>query len=170
MTPEKRPSALAFAPVSDVVPICHPAPNVKPPWLPGHAVALKNAEQTPSLAEFAAYVNLSPHHFHRLFRRIAGVTPKAYAAAHRQSRVQHRLAAGASVTEKIYDAGFNSSGPFYEAPQLPPLRDCATRQRPNSAKCQSPNYEGFRPSIVVITPADCISSARPTIGSCDTNC
>ena len=109
------------------------------------------------------------------------MTPKAYAAAHRQSRVQHRLAAGASVTEKIYDAGFNSSGPFYEAPQLPPLcdsgydpvngssgalvlivlnsssaigRDCATRQRPNSAKYQSPNYEGFRPSIVVITPAD----------------
>jgi AraC family transcriptional regulator of adaptative response/methylated-DNA-[protein]-cysteine methyltransferase len=76
---------------------------------------LEEADAAPSLTELAAYVGLSPHHFHRLFRRIAGVTPKAYAAAHRQSRVQHRLTAGAKVTETIYSAGFNSSGRFYEA-------------------------------------------------------
>ncbi len=76
---------------------------------------IEEAEEEPSLAEMARRVGLSPHHFHRLFRRIAGVTPKAYAGAHRQSRVQDRLTAGAGVTEAIYEAGFNSSGRFYEA-------------------------------------------------------
>ncbi len=43
------------------------------------------------------------------------MTPKAYAAAHRQARVQAQLAAGSSVTQAIYEAGFNSPGRFYEA-------------------------------------------------------
>ena len=77
--------------------------------------SIEQAEDEPSLAELAAAAGLSPHHFHRLFRRVAGVTPKAYAAAHRQSRVQRSLAAGAGVTEAIYESGFNSSGRFYEA-------------------------------------------------------
>lgn len=76
---------------------------------------IEMAETEPSLAEMAARAGLSPHHFHRLFRRIAGVTPKAYAAAHRQARIQAGLAKGEGVTEAIYGAGFNSSGRFYEA-------------------------------------------------------
>lgn len=67
------------------------------------------------LADLAAQAGLSPHHFHRMFRRVAGVTPKSYAAAQRQRRVQDGLAAGSRVTETIYDAGFNSSSRFYEA-------------------------------------------------------
>ena len=67
------------------------------------------------LADLAAKAHVSPHHFHRMFRRIAGVTPKSYAAAQRQRRVQDSLAAGSRVTETIYDAGFNSSSRFYEA-------------------------------------------------------
>jgi AraC family transcriptional regulator of adaptative response/methylated-DNA-[protein]-cysteine methyltransferase len=77
--------------------------------------AIEAAEEPPTLAALAASAALSPHHFHRLFRRIAGVTPKAYAAAHRQRRVQQELAAGSAVTAALYDAGFNSSGRFYEA-------------------------------------------------------
>jgi AraC family transcriptional regulator of adaptative response/methylated-DNA-[protein]-cysteine methyltransferase len=75
---------------------------------------IERAENEPSLAELAAGAGFSPHHFHRLFRRVTGVTPKAYASAHRQARVQNRLSAGAAVTEAIYDSGFNSSGRFYE--------------------------------------------------------
>jgi AraC family transcriptional regulator of adaptative response/methylated-DNA-[protein]-cysteine methyltransferase len=75
---------------------------------------LELAEDEPSLKELAARAGLSPHHFHRLFRRITGVTPKAYASAHRQARVQRRLSEGAAVTDAIYDSGFNSSGRFYE--------------------------------------------------------
>ena len=42
-----------------------------------------------------------------------GVTPKAYAAAHRTKRVREELGRSATVTEAIYGAGFNSNGRFY---------------------------------------------------------
>lgn len=71
--------------------------------------------EPPALADLAAGASISAYHFHRMFRRITGVTPRAYAATHRQSRVQNHLAGGAGVTEAIYQAGFNSSGRFYEA-------------------------------------------------------
>ena len=77
--------------------------------------AIEAAEEEPTLADLAEAAKLSPHHFHRLFRRVAGVTPKAYAAAQRQRRVQEGLSAGTAVTAAMYDAGFNSSGRFYEA-------------------------------------------------------
>jgi AraC family transcriptional regulator of adaptative response/methylated-DNA-[protein]-cysteine methyltransferase len=76
---------------------------------------IEQAEEAPSLTDLAAQAGLSPHYFHRLFRRIAGVTPKAYAGAQRQARLQSRLAAGAAVTEAIYESGFNSSGRFYDS-------------------------------------------------------
>jgi AraC family transcriptional regulator of adaptative response/methylated-DNA-[protein]-cysteine methyltransferase len=76
--------------------------------------AIEAAETPPSLAELARRAGLSPHHFHRLFKAAVGVTPKAYADADRARRVRQRLAQGAAVTEALYDAGFNSSGRFYE--------------------------------------------------------
>jgi len=77
--------------------------------------AIETAEEELSFTDLAVSANLSPHHFHRMFRRITGVTPKSYAAAHRQTRVQNHLTEGASVTAALYDAGFNSSGRFYES-------------------------------------------------------
>lgn len=77
--------------------------------------AIEAAEEEPDLATLAAAAGLSLHHFHRTFRRVAGVTPKAYAGAQRQARLQGGLAGGAGVTEAIYGAGFNSSGRFYAA-------------------------------------------------------
>ena len=76
---------------------------------------IEAAEEPPSLAELAAAAGLSPHHFHRVFRRVAGVTPKAYAAAHRAGRVAAGLRTAETVTGAIYDAGFNSASRFYEA-------------------------------------------------------
>jgi AraC family transcriptional regulator of adaptative response/methylated-DNA-[protein]-cysteine methyltransferase len=76
--------------------------------------SIEQSESTPSLAELAKAANLSPSYFHRVFKQITGVTPKAYAAAHRAGRVRERLVKSASVTDAIYDGGFNSSGRFYE--------------------------------------------------------
>ena len=59
-------------------------------------------------------IGRSPSHFHRMFKAATGLTPKEYAAAHRARKVRAGLASGNSVTEAIYDAGFNSSGRFYE--------------------------------------------------------
>ena len=79
------------------------------------ARTIESAEDEPRLAELAAKVGVSPYHFHRMFKRIAGVIPKAYGAANRQRRVRDTLASASSVTDAIYTAGFNSSGRFYEA-------------------------------------------------------
>ncbi|WP_033838367.1 bifunctional DNA-binding transcriptional regulator/O6-methylguanine-DNA methyltransferase Ada [Mesorhizobium loti] len=75
---------------------------------------IEQSEEEPSLAELAAAASRSAGYFHRVFKAITGLTPKDYAAAHRAARVRQGLEDGASVTVAIYDAGFNSSGRFYE--------------------------------------------------------
>ncbi|MDE2598458.1 MAG: methylated-DNA--[protein]-cysteine S-methyltransferase [Rhodocyclaceae bacterium] len=67
-----------------------------------------------SLAELAGAAGLSQYHFHRLFKAATGVTPKAYAQAHRTGQLQKTLANGASVTEAIYASGFDSNTAFYD--------------------------------------------------------
>ena len=56
---------------------------------------------------------MSRFHFHRVFTKLTGLTPKAYAKAHRAERMRKELPKQDSVTEAIYEAGFNSSGRFY---------------------------------------------------------
>ena len=76
---------------------------------------LGQADRTPSLATLARSADLSPSRFHRVFRAVTGVTPRAYAAAHRAKRVRSELEKkGKTVTDAIYDAGFSSGGRFYE--------------------------------------------------------
>ena len=77
------------------------------------ACRLLDAEDAPSLHDLAQAVELSPFHLHRLFKRHTGVTPKAYAAARRATRVREHLDRGATVTAAIYAAGFGSNGRFY---------------------------------------------------------
>lgn len=74
---------------------------------------IETAEAEPSLDALAQAVGLSPYHFHRIFKATLGVTPKAYATAHRNKRVREELPRSATVTEAIYGAGFNSNGRFY---------------------------------------------------------
>jgi AraC family transcriptional regulator, regulatory protein of adaptative response / methylated-DNA-[protein]-cysteine methyltransferase len=77
---------------------------------------IEAAEEMPSLAALSTRAGLSPYHFHRVFKSVTGVTPKAYAAARRANRVRDELKRGSkTVTEAVYDAGFNSSGRFYAA-------------------------------------------------------
>ncbi len=70
-------------------------------------------EGTPELAVLAEAAGLSPHHFHRVFTKAMGVTPRAYAAATRARRLRRDLAGAASVTKAGYEAGFSSSGRLY---------------------------------------------------------
>jgi len=76
---------------------------------------LELAEKPPSLQDLAAAAGLSPSHFHRLFKRWTGVTPRVYATEERARRVRAELAQGASVTQAICEAGFPSHGRFYES-------------------------------------------------------
>jgi AraC family transcriptional regulator of adaptative response/methylated-DNA-[protein]-cysteine methyltransferase len=75
---------------------------------------IASAEEAPSLADLAASAGLSPFHFHRVFKKVTGVTPKAYAAEMQARRAADGLRTAETVTEAIYDAGFNSSSRFYE--------------------------------------------------------
>jgi len=75
---------------------------------------IEQSEEEPSLIELADAVGRSASYFHRLFKAATGLTPKEYATAHRATKVRDCLASGNTVTEAIYDAGFNSSGRFYE--------------------------------------------------------
>ncbi|MFZ1070905.1 MAG: bifunctional DNA-binding transcriptional regulator/O6-methylguanine-DNA methyltransferase Ada [Methyloceanibacter sp.] len=74
---------------------------------------IETADEAPKLDALAAAVGLSPYHFHRIFKQAVGVTPKAYAVAHRNKRVRAGLPVSDTVTAAIYDAGFNSNGRFY---------------------------------------------------------
>jgi AraC family transcriptional regulator of adaptative response/methylated-DNA-[protein]-cysteine methyltransferase len=75
--------------------------------------AIEQADEAPNLDALAAAAGMSRFHFHRVFKKLTGVTPKAYAAAHRSKRVRDELQHSATVTEAIYGAGFNSNGRFY---------------------------------------------------------
>ncbi|MDR3701352.1 MAG: bifunctional DNA-binding transcriptional regulator/O6-methylguanine-DNA methyltransferase Ada [Candidatus Sulfopaludibacter sp.] len=75
---------------------------------------IEEAEVTPGLEALAAAAGMSRFHFHRVFKAVTGVTPRAYAAAHRARRVREELSRSRTVTEAIYGAGFNSGGRFYE--------------------------------------------------------
>jgi AraC family transcriptional regulator of adaptative response/methylated-DNA-[protein]-cysteine methyltransferase len=75
--------------------------------------AIEKGESVPSLGTLASAAGLSPYHFHRLFRSVVGMSPKAYASAHRQQQVREALRNGRSVTQSAFEAGFNSSSRFY---------------------------------------------------------
>jgi AraC family transcriptional regulator of adaptative response/methylated-DNA-[protein]-cysteine methyltransferase len=74
---------------------------------------IEQAEELPALDELAATAGMSRYHFHRVFRAVTGVTPKAYSAAFRSRRIREELARAATVTSAIYEAGYNSSSRFY---------------------------------------------------------
>lgn len=94
-------------------------PN-QPPLVEQHAATvaglcrfIESAEQAPSLEALAEEAGLSVYHLHRLFKAATGLTPKAYAEAHRARRVRAELNRSDTVTEAIYGAGYNSNGRFY---------------------------------------------------------
>jgi AraC family transcriptional regulator of adaptative response/methylated-DNA-[protein]-cysteine methyltransferase len=76
---------------------------------------IEEAEEVPSLDTLAQAADMSRFHFHRVFKAVTGVTPKAYAETHRGNRVRAELAARDTVTQAIYGAGFNSGSRFYAA-------------------------------------------------------
>lgn len=75
---------------------------------------IERSDRAPSLQALAAGGGLSTHHFHRVFRAVTGLTPRAYSDALRARRARAALATAQTVTDAIYEAGFVSSGRFYE--------------------------------------------------------
>ncbi|OIJ97039.1 bifunctional transcriptional activator/DNA repair enzyme AdaA [Streptomyces monashensis] len=72
---------------------------------------------TPSLGELADATGFSRFHFHRVFTSRMGVTPRLYGVACRGDRLRRAIHRTPTITEAIYESGFNSSGNFYALAQ-----------------------------------------------------
>ncbi|MDO9598060.1 MAG: bifunctional DNA-binding transcriptional regulator/O6-methylguanine-DNA methyltransferase Ada [Azoarcus sp.] len=75
---------------------------------------IEQADCPPSLTELAGHAGLSASHLHRVFKTVTGLTPRAYAAAHRARRVRTELERRVTVTDALYEAGYGSSSRFYD--------------------------------------------------------
>ncbi len=76
---------------------------------------IAEAEEVPDLEALAHHAGMSRYHFHRIFKTVTGLTPHDYVVAKRTQRVREHLVTSETVTEAMYDAGYNSNGRFYEA-------------------------------------------------------
>lgn len=67
-----------------------------------------------TLSGLGAEFHMSPFHLQRTFKRVLGVSPKAYADSCRMRLLKQNLQAGHNVTRALYDAGYGSSSRLYE--------------------------------------------------------
>lgn len=70
---------------------------------------------TSTLAELAAQCGYSPSHLQRIFKHAVGLTPAAYAKARKEERARELLRVSDTVTNAIFEAGYESSSRFYDA-------------------------------------------------------
>ncbi len=75
---------------------------------------IEDADNPLNLEEIAEKAGFNAYYFHRIFKRIVGVTPKQYAMEIRLKKTRACLQSGQTVTEAIYNSGFESSSRFYE--------------------------------------------------------
>jgi AraC family transcriptional regulator, regulatory protein of adaptative response / methylated-DNA-[protein]-cysteine methyltransferase len=77
-----------------------------------------NLDRNVSLEELGRITGLSRFTIQRVFKQAMGASPKQYQRALRAGSLRSELKSGASVTEAIYNAGFNSSSRAYEGNSL----------------------------------------------------
>src|SRR5689334_7717329 len=68
----------------------------------------------PSLEEIADHVGLSVSHLHHLFRRWAGITPKAFLQAVTLDRARSILRQSASILDATYELGLSGPGRLHD--------------------------------------------------------
>ena len=73
-----------------------------------------HATEQPDLAATAAHVGLSPHHFQRLFKRWAGISPKRFVQFLTVEHAKACLAESRSVLDACYDAGLSGPGRLHD--------------------------------------------------------
>ena len=66
------------------------------------------------IAKLAAEAGVSPGRLRRAFRRLMGITPRAYAEQVRLRRLKRRLRKEKNVATAMYEAGYGSSSRLYE--------------------------------------------------------
>ncbi|HFK3786272.1 TPA: bifunctional DNA-binding transcriptional regulator/O6-methylguanine-DNA methyltransferase Ada [Klebsiella oxytoca] len=72
-------------------------------------------QETPiTLEALARQLAVSPFHFHRLFKSVTGMTPKAWQQAWRARRLREALGQGAKITDAALSAGFPDNSSYYQ--------------------------------------------------------
>src|ERR1700722_17223369 len=71
-------------------------------------------DQTITLNTLSKVSGLSPHHLQETFKRIVGLSPKAFCDARRIARFKQHLRAGQSISNACYEVGYGSSRALYE--------------------------------------------------------
>ncbi len=71
--------------------------------------------ERPDYAAAAEHVGLSAHHFHKVFSRWVGISPKRYVDALALSEAREALFDGAAVEEAAWDAGFSGPSRLHDA-------------------------------------------------------
>ncbi len=74
----------------------------------------EHLDRNVTLDELSDVVGFSPHHLQRTFKRVTGISPRAYADALRLGAVKQGLRERQDVTTAMYDAGYGSSSRLYE--------------------------------------------------------
>ncbi len=74
----------------------------------------RNFREQPDLSTVARSVNLSEHHFQRLFRRWAGISPKRFLQFLTLEYAKELLKESASVLDVSYEAGLSSPGRLHD--------------------------------------------------------
>ena len=93
---------------------------------------LEAEEPILSLEELAQRLGLSPWQLHRSFKRVTGLTPKAYAKANRGKHLRAVMTpeSSQSVTDAAYLSGYEASSSFYkDAPAMLGMAPKTYRQR-----------------------------------------
>jgi len=73
-----------------------------------------HTEQSITLSLLSQVTGVSPNHFQQSFKRIVGLSPKAFCDARRLVHLKEYLKGGESVIRSIYAAGYGSSRALYE--------------------------------------------------------
>lgn len=72
-------------------------------------------QETPmTLEALARQAALSPFHFHRLFKSVTGMTPKAWQQAWRARRLREALGQAEKITDAALSAGFPDNSSYYQ--------------------------------------------------------
>jgi AraC family transcriptional regulator of adaptative response/methylated-DNA-[protein]-cysteine methyltransferase len=74
----------------------------------------EHADEPLKLRDLAALAGLSPFHFQRNFKSVAGVTPREYVEAARLRRFKSALRTAKGVTDAAFEAGYESASSAYE--------------------------------------------------------
>lgn len=70
--------------------------------------------EQPTLERLAAHVDLSPHHFHRMFARWAGVTPKDFLQCLTMAHARQTLRSGTDVLNSALASGLSGPGRLHD--------------------------------------------------------